>query len=309
MNTPSPLITAICLLLFRVMVCAAAERRNGGINMSCYREIMNNENLPSQFKKYISVIDLMKSKRQSVPAEQIIPDLLLLSSRDAEYVINALCRYLSEEAGFDFAGENKILNIELPQTESNISDIRGKINDMFILSKGFMGKFKGIICVYTGGRGFNSSFTEVMRYIKSGSEGCIRVIVADDIREYRVRELEKALCAASYRIYTVKGDSLPPERVCVFLGVKLEKYGFTLNAGAKNALKIMVKQLIDSNKLKSLRDADEYLAGDLLFFLLGHCAAGAVTEDIISSYFKQCLLCGKKDEDRHHIGFIDTREE
>ncbi|MCC8161294.1 MAG: hypothetical protein LIO53_08350 [Oscillospiraceae bacterium] len=279
--------------------------------MSCYREIMSNKNLPSQFKQYVSVCDLMKSKsvHQGMSMEQIVPDLLLFSERKAEYIINSFCQYLTEE-GFDFIGENQILKIKLPKINAeNNTNIYNRINDMFILSNSFRGAFKGIVCIYIDNtNNFNYAFTDAMQYIKSKSEGCLRVIVVNDMKEYKRRELEKALSMASYRIYTVKSDSLSAEKACIFLGVKLEKYGFNLDSSAKNALGIMVNQLIDSHKLKSLYDVDEYLSNDILFFLLGNSVNTTVTEDMINHYFQQCILYGKKEE-THHIGFIGTREE
>lgn len=282
--------------------------------MSCYREIMNNENLPSQFKKYISIIDLMKSKsiQQRMPMEQIAPDLLLFSEGKIEYIINSFCQYLSEETSFDFIGENKILNIKLQQMngENSVSGICDKINDMFILSGSFRGKFKGIVCIHIEDiKNFNSGFTEVMQYIKNSSGGCLRIIVANGMKEYKIRELEKALSMTSYRIYTVRNDSLSAEKACIFLGVKLEEYGFSFNEGAKNVLKIMLMQLVESHKLRSLYDVDEYLCNDILFFLLGHSTDNTITENLINDYFKQCILCRKKEETNHHIGFVGSREE
>lgn len=279
--------------------------------MSYYKSLMKSDNVPSQLKRYISVIDAMKARvnKSSSSIKMLLPDLLWITGGNDKSCLELLCCYLEKENFIDFVGESQMITIKLeaPDGARRLSDMFGKISDILMLAGGFRGDFKGMVCVdIQSVKHFNKDFRELMRYIRNETEGCIRVITGD-IREHKIKEVEQALVDASYGFQTIRSDALSLDKARIFMKVKLEEYGFTLDSGAKSVVEIMLRQMIDANKLTSLADVDN-LCDDLLFYLLGKECGSIISENTVNAYFRQSIMCSTKKKENIRIGFVREEE-
>lgn len=275
--------------------------------MSFYRQLINREDIPTQFKRYISVLDSQAAKVKCSKDNEniIIPDIFFASRDNTMAVVKLFADYLAEISAFKFIGENKIISITINELGGNsgVEYMCGKISDILTLAVGFRGTFKGIVYIDIHSKNFaDRNFTEIMKFIKENTYGCIRVIVADISKEYKVNEMEETLINAGYIIQTIRKDTLSGDNAMTFLTVKLKEFDFEIVQEGKETIKIMIDHLIKSNKLTTLAGVD-LLCDDLLFYLLKNDCPQLIPGKIIDKYFKQCIMCRQNDNTKHNIGF------
>ena len=276
--------------------------------MSYYREIMDSA-APKQLKKYISTIDTLASRLDGVKVLHLTPDLFIANNNNYEHLLSLLCGYFSGINIIDFSGENKCISIRLEQPGElmPVSNICDKISDILALAGSFKGIFKGIICIDIKNiKYFNRDFREIIKYIKDKTPGSLRIVIAGHSREYIISDAEQALTKAGLRVYTVRNDVLSIDKAIIYFKIKLEEYGFDLNDKATESLKILLQQLIDSDKICNLNQVDD-LCDDLLFFLLGN-GIEAISPENIDSYFKKSILSNESHGKKHNIGFMAKGE-
>lgn len=278
---------------------------------SFYRKLMNTDEIPSSLKKYISTIDNLKIRvaEKGIPIEQVVSDIFWITDNLTPNNISLLCGYLSESGIIEFNGEYQYIRIcpDQPGEAKTIASICDKIHDLLSLAGGFRGDYRGVVLIDLSSlKHFNRDFIEVMRYIKVNTAGCFR-IVTGNIREYQIAEVERILCAASYRAKTIRNDSLTPDKAMIFFEMKLEECGFTFDNKTRNVIYIMLRQLTESHKINTLTDVSG-MCDDVLFFLLCEGCDGIVTVNMIDAYFRQCILYAADTKEKRHMGFLSSRE-
>lgn len=272
---------------------------------------MNVEYIPSSLKKYISTIDSLKicTSKKGIQLEQIIPDIFWITDRPVQNIINLLCGYFSESRIIEFAGERQYIQVQIdePSHEKSTSDICAKIHDLLSLAGGFHGEFKGVVHVDLNSvKHFRSDFIEIMKYIKTNTQGCLRIITGD-FKEYQISNIKNALCNASYRIKTIRNDSLSMDKAMIFFKVKMDAYGFRFDTKAVDMIQIMLRQLSESHRINNIEGVSS-LCDDILFFLLSEGCTENVSGNMIDLYFKQCILCAGNKKEKTKIGFLGSRE-
>ena len=273
--------------------------------MSFYNAIMNTEEIPESLKKYVATIEKLKS---GAPGNgQIMPDICWITNAPIQNTVSMLCGYFAESGLIEFSGELRYIQIRIDDPVHSVPAICAKIKDLLSLAAGYHGSFKGVILVdMVSLRNFNDKHTAIMRYIKSNTPGCLRIITSD-VNEHKISDVENMLYLASYNIRTIRGDSLSADQAITVFQKRMESGGFKFDAEAVDTIHDMIGRLTESHRINNTEDVND-LCNDMSFFLMGENWEGNISDRMTNIYFSQSALCADRKNEKRKIGFSGSKE-